>query len=273
MKYAKPLALALVVLASLTLTGCFGAPGEVEEQIDTADEELITNNALNNNALNNNALNNNALNNNALNNNALNNNALNNNALVQAALTDSNARQVFKYIVSCALPGGKSVSVNVDGTTYTYNGALGLAPEWGNEDGVCDQSCQEWVSACVLARVNYLGETVQISLRGDHPGLAVSYQEMNAFTKREATYYGNIFTADKSDRHACLPFPAVKLPRVCGPSLDDCVVDVIHWCEQACDSPTWTGAFRNCGDQTRVDGSFPEGTDRYKASITIYLKP
>jgi hypothetical protein len=95
---------------------------------------------------------------------------------------------------------GSGLAVNADGTTW-----------WGS--GTCDESCQRWVSACVLARTNAYGVHVEISLRApaDAPqavkdALAVSAVERNgvdagagspnsiaAFSLREGAYYGNIF--------------------------------------------------------------------------------
>src|SRR6185437_3209897 len=105
------LAMPLLAVASLTLAACMGTPGEVDEQIGTTDQAVTTSNALTGNALT--------------------GNALTGNALTGNALTDPNAREVLKYIVSCALPKGESVEFTVGSKDYEYNGELGLAPEWG----------------------------------------------------------------------------------------------------------------------------------------------
>jgi hypothetical protein len=256
MNYAKP----LLLVASLTLAACSSAPGEVEEPIGSAQQA-----ALNTNALNTNALNTNALNTNALNTNALNTNALNTNGLAARSLEDPLGRELFKYIVSCALPADQSVDVVVDGTTYTFPGGTGLTPEWAQQ--ACDESCQEWVSACVLARVDYLQQPREISLRGVNPALALSPGEGAAYTVREATYYGNIFRHNQR-RYACLSPGQTEITRVCGPTLDGCVVDVDASCDKVCDAPTSDGAFQDCK---------PEDGDRddrsYHGSITVYLQP
>src|SRR6185437_10333019 len=101
------LAMPLLAVASLTLAACMGTPGEVDEQIGTTDQAVTTSNALTGNALTGNALT---------------GNALTGNALTGNALTDPNAREVLKYIVSCALPKDESVEFTVDGNTYEYNG-------------------------------------------------------------------------------------------------------------------------------------------------------
>src|SRR5690242_19917060 len=99
----KGYGLAVMTLAMLAQVACTDPTAE-EEEVSEAHNGVSTTNALNSNALNSNALNSNALNSNALNSNALNSNALKSNALVTAALTDPNARELFKYVVSCALP-------------------------------------------------------------------------------------------------------------------------------------------------------------------------
>ncbi len=156
MDYAKPLFHA-VLLASLTLTACVSAPGEVEEQVGQAQQDALIGNALIGNALIGNALIGNALIGNALIGNALIGNALIGNALTRAALTgdaptNANAREVLSFIVGCALPADETLVYTVGGVTYSDPGALGLAPEWGQPGGQCDESCQQWVSACVISQ-------------------------------------------------------------------------------------------------------------------------
>ena len=261
MNYAMP----LLVVASLTLAACSSVPGEVEEPVGSAQQAALGTNALGTNALGTNALGTNALGTNALGTNALGTNALATNFRVRHELEDPLAQELFKYIVSCALPADQSVDVDVDGTTYTFPGGLGLTPEWAQQ--ACDEDCQEWVSACVLARVDYLQQPREISLRGDNPALALAPGEAAAYTVREATYYGNIFGPPQR-RYACLSPGQTEDARVCGPSLDGCVVDIDASCDQVCDSPTSDGAFQNCRPE---DG---DAHDRpYHGSITVYLQP
>ena len=74
------------------------------------------------------------------------------------------------------------------------NGGVGGAP------GTCDETCQRWVSACVLARTNAYGAHVEISMRAPanapqaiKNALATSPPEVASFGLREGAYYGNIF--------------------------------------------------------------------------------
>src|SRR5262245_53374172 len=105
MKTRMPLGWLPVVLGGLAAMGCIASP---DDDVDVPDAvELhpasLASNALTSNALTSNALTSNALTSNALTSNALTSNALTSNALTSNALTDPNARDVLRYIVSCAL--------------------------------------------------------------------------------------------------------------------------------------------------------------------------
>ncbi|WP_437589568.1 hypothetical protein [Sorangium sp. So ce1000] len=239
-------------------------------------QDVIVHNALVRNALVRNALVRNALVRNALVRNGLTSSALLGNSNTRDALRDPESRQLLSFIVSCALPEEDSLDIRVDGVSYRFPGELGLAPEWGKKNGSCGESCQEWVSACLLARVNYKGEHVMISLRGKNDALSSTKRERAMYDVSEATYYGNVFL-DQQRRFACLAPGQSSIPRVCGPSLDDCVVDVVGDCEEVCDKTRPDGSFPNCRDREPFELQcgvrvFPRGTDTYKASVSVFLE-
>jgi hypothetical protein len=242
----------------LSLAGCAleDATGLEDENTGAQMESILTQNALTQNALTQNALTQNALTQNALT-----QNALTQNALLSDSLRDPLARDLLRYITSCALPEGESLSVTVDGTAYRFDGQLGLSPAWGREGGSCGTSCQAIVSSCVLSRINYLGVQVDISLRSHLRAALPSPGERQAYSRPEAVYYGNIFATPQT-RFACLPPGATSIPRVCGPSTASCVVEV----ESACD----------CTSSNHVHGywgcTFPGQPDRVEP-VTIYLQP
>jgi hypothetical protein len=118
----------------------------------------------------------------------------------------------------CVIPlqgggaNGSGFAVNDDGTTWWGAPAPGGATDLTTGKwGVCDESCQRWVSACVLARTNAYGVHVQISMRvpGSAPqgaslgrqrqfaaieaAVAPTQSELNDYNTREGAYYGNIF--------------------------------------------------------------------------------
>jgi hypothetical protein len=258
---------ATLVLGSLSLVGCSGAVGESEEATGEAEQASVS---LNSVSLNSVSLNSVSLNSVSLNSVSLNSVSLNSVSL--NGLDDPSNRKVWEYVVGCALPAGQSVTVSSQGVSYTWNGQLGLAPQWSH--GPCDESCQEWVSACVLARVDYAGVARQISLRGDKPGLATSAAERATYYDREATYYGNIFSIPQRF-YACLSPGKTEIPRVCGPSVASCGFDVVGSCDDVCGRPRSDGSFPNCS-VPEDDHGCGHGRDRddvYHASITVFLRP
>jgi hypothetical protein len=106
-----------------------------------------------------------------------------------ALLDDPDRLATAAYVVECALPAGVTLTKTVAGVATDFEGALGLAPEW--EDEACDEDCQEWVTACLLARLNVTGQTVPLWLKGDHPELG-SGTDL-AYPIYEASFFGNLF--------------------------------------------------------------------------------
>jgi hypothetical protein len=267
----------VALLCAMSLVGCLAQTGDESDadgDLGVVQQLALTNNALTNNALTNNALTNNALTNNALTNNALTNNALTSNALTNNALSDPNAREVLKYIASCALPAASAINVTVGGVAYSFPGGLGLAAAWGNGGGTCNTACQETVSACVISRLDYLGVHVDISLRGKAAGLVTDASERAAYPVAEGAYYGNIFLSTPV-LNACIAPGQTGLTRVCGPSTVGCAVTVIGQCDDVCDkADKANGFFPNCRDALKdAGGHFPPGTRTYAGAATVFLAP
>lgn len=88
-------------------------------------------------------------------------------------MLDPHAQAMLTEIVACALNSGTVVSyADPDrGIHWAGKGELGLCPAWpgGDAGDAQRQSCQELVSACVMARVNAMNQSIPISLRSD-PG-------------------------------------------------------------------------------------------------------
>jgi hypothetical protein len=251
------------VFSTMVLVSC-GGTGDAD--LTNTRSALETENALTANALTANALTANALTANALTANALTANALTANALTANGLRDPLGRELLKYVVSCALPDGAGVTVKVDGTTYQFQGSIGLAPDWARPNGSCDGSCQRWVSACVLARVDAAGVEREISIRGDNPALRPTWHELRDYSHREATYYGNIF-ADHEPRYLCLSPGATSDTRVCGPSLDDCPMTVVGSCDDVCADRGAFGTFQDCRTGRRWNGGAV-----YAETVTVFLQ-
>src|SRR5262249_48903159 len=152
-------------------------------------------------------------------------NRLATNALTSGALTaDPSAdellstpegRDLYSYVVSCALPAGTGIQATVPGApdtdpqanlSYTcaseqcvFSGSIGLVPRWIGHK--LSRKGQEWISACLLARVNAHDTVEPISMRGNHPALAVSQSELADFLLQEGAFYGNVFVPEPDPLH------------------------------------------------------------------------
>jgi hypothetical protein len=269
----------LTVAAAGTSVGCDGQiptdePTTQEASAITADNGLAWNglawnglayNGLSFNGLSWNGLAYNGLAYNGLAFNGMSYNGLAYNGLAYNGLSDPTVHKFVEYLVECALPERDSVTYNIAGTSYTFAGDLGLAPEWKTRS--CGPSCQRWVSACMLARLNKLGQRIEISLRGEHPALKALRPEYKTYESREATYYGNLFGAP-GEIFACLSPDKSEIPRVCGDNLADCPMHVVGSCAQACRGTTDHGAFRDCAAPAQAR---KKSAEAYEESITVFL--
>ncbi|WP_437931736.1 hypothetical protein WMF37_21590 [Sorangium sp. So ce291] len=275
MEHSPKLAAFVLAVAALSASACavqLDPDPPAEEAEDAAPQALLTHNALTSNALTSNALTAEALTSNALTSNALTAEALTSNALTAEALRDPAARTLLRYIASCALPAGERLTITLDGAKLSFPGELGLAASWGKEGGSCDDACRSWVSGCVLARVNYLGEKVSISVRGDRAELRADKAERAAYPTREATYYGDLFGAQPIYQ-ACLPPGASSIPRVCGPSLEACAIEIAGPCDALCGEPNDDGSFPSChGTLRRRSGKLAVAKTPYAGSVTVFLR-
>ncbi|WP_224248105.1 hypothetical protein [Hyalangium gracile] len=107
---------------------------------------------------------------------------------------------VMKYVVKCAAPAGQSRSYQdaSTGTTYTWQGSLGLAPDWASGQQMTEAE-QQLVSACLAAHVNKYGMHVPLSVLGRtarQQPIAYSSEELQTFRRREACFFGNLFTGE-----------------------------------------------------------------------------
>lgn len=150
--------------------------------------------------------------------NALSSTRLEANMATAELLATADGRDVYSYLISCALPEGMTIEATIPGapdsappiTNYTcssgrcvFYGGIGLAEDW--IDHRLASKDERWISACLFARVNVNDTAEAISLRGNHPGLAVSTDEAELFTVAEGAFYGNLFTHedDPIDWNAC----------------------------------------------------------------------
>ena len=194
----RPIALVCVSLA--TLVGCTAQIGEIQNdapELDEFETEMSSQGLTTNNGLNTiNGLNtSNGLNtmNGLYTSNGLNTtNGLRDGVGLMAS---SAGRATLSYLVKCALPAGKRITKkDQNGTTHTFNGAVGVAPAW--ETGACNDQCQRWISACMLAHINTAGTPLPIWVvanpaKQPHIGWARS----STYPNQEGSFFGNIFTS------------------------------------------------------------------------------
>lgn len=172
------------------------------------NQALATRNRLASNRLASNRLASNRLASNRLASNSLSSIALSANPDTSDILNTADGRDVYSYVVSCALPAGVTISANVPGAAdtappdsnytcsngvCTFGGAIGLAPHWA--DHKLDNKGAGWVSACVLSRCNANGLAESISMRGRANALVVSGDELVLYSAEEGAFYGDVFDA------------------------------------------------------------------------------
>lgn len=194
-----------ILLAALAACGG-GAPGSV----DTAEQDLTTENGMTTNGMTTNGLTTNGMTTNGMTTNGLligdpNGNALPVNGFGSGFATSQfkswfsrdpgYADMVMKYVARCALPAGTARAFSFSGTGYTFNGAFGLAPVWASGLPIPLVE-QQLVSGCLAAHVNKYGVHVQISMLGftsDGGQIALDAGELSTFSVREGCFYGNLF--------------------------------------------------------------------------------
>jgi len=110
-----------------------------------------------------------------------------------------------RYLVRCALKSTDTIGVqDYNRNVVRMTGEIGLAPSW--KAGQCDGTCQEKISACLLAFTNGGGQHVMIEMSAwyknadgksgtaDDNQLTIGTGHDSAFPHQEAAFYGNIFT-------------------------------------------------------------------------------
>jgi hypothetical protein len=105
-------------------------------------------------------------------------------------MTTSDGRTTVEYLVRCALAAGTTlVKQDQYAKSYTFNGELGLAPQWA--DSACDTNCQEIVSACMMAHINTAGVHIPLWVVAQNP--AVGWGLDPGYPNQEGSFFGNIF--------------------------------------------------------------------------------
>ncbi len=106
----------------------------------------------------------------------------------------------MQYVVQCAVPQGQQRTYThpATQTTYTWNGLLGLTPDWANGKPATELE-QQLVSACLAAHGNKYGAHVAISVLGrdaKNKEIPLTPNELTLYPKREACFFGNLFKGE-----------------------------------------------------------------------------
>jgi len=195
---------------------------------------------------------------------------------IQMALADPTLaataakREQLKYLVRCALPAEVTVYADIEGERFTFPGSIGLAPRWLTE--AMTPSEERWVSACLLAHVNYFGKHVRISIRATGaavPELEASADEQQTYTIFEGGFFGNLFAPApvaytcRGERTPAQAADPILQDRVCtqetgATTVEGTPVTICHF--------LFTG---RCEDPI----SFTVNGTYYTEVIFVYLKP
>jgi len=157
-------------------------------------------------------------------------------------LDDHENHKFVQFLVECALEEGDTITF--DGHTFT--GYLGLAPQWSTHP-LDDNAEQEWLTACMIARVNTGGSSVPLAFIADHPNIGTDL--VAGYQLPEAAFYGNFFSDPPELYHCMMPGGLESATfanhRTCGSAESDCGF-------------TWTG---NCADVCTMGGVDYTGDD------------
>ena len=208
-------------------------------------------------------------------------NRLATNSLGAAALTSSalietaDGREVFTYIVKCALPTGTSVTLQYAGVSYTFAGEIGLAPKWATTTPTVSE--RRWVTACLLARANLYGVEVPISMRGSHAALATTKTETTQYYLVEGAFYGDLFDTTNQSWYACgnsrfTVAEEVHPVRACTISEDNVTTMCGFSYAFLCGSPFDATHPAACATTRAPFGKCKGGTTTFAEVITVFLK-
>jgi hypothetical protein len=123
-------------------------------------------------------------------------------------MTTDPGRKTVAYLIRCALAANDSLTKRDQyGATYTFPGGLGLCPQWKNGGVTTDRTCQNMVSACLMAHINTSGVHVPLWMDSESP--KIGWGISPSYPKQEGTFFGNIIMTGNL---SSLSMPAVNAP-------------------------------------------------------------
>ena len=180
-------------------------------------------------------------------------------------LSTADGRNYLTYLFLCALDEDQTVVGSVNGQVYEFTGSLGLAPEW--VDRGMDDSERRWLSACLVAHINEVGATVEISTRAEGK-LTTNAQETEDFATYEGTFFGYTFGQD-IEVYSCsgdladvaMANSPDRAVRTCADDSAVCGVNYLGACRDICDTRNADNGWTDC---------WANG-ERYSETISVYL--
>jgi hypothetical protein len=180
-------------------------------------------------------------------------------------------RHFLSYLVGCALPDTLGAYAVIEGQRYEFPGDLGLAPHW--LDRPLTETEQRWLTAGILARTNFFGKKVVISMRcpnGSFKSLEVASEEAKGFTLYEGDFFGNLFgetsvacvaAAPRTPEQAADPIFALRV----GTEIDKAAPPYLG-------KPLTRCGFVLTGSTDAPQAHFFNGV-QYDEYISVYLQP
>ena len=181
-------------------------------------------------------------------------------------LETEEGREILHYVVQCAIEDGEILTASVDGETYEFPGLLGLVPSWEHEPiGLADQRL---ISACLLAHVNALGQSVEISVRAHHVVTTTPAERRN-YPVYEGTFFGQVldgetllaYACQGSDAEAALAHSEARALRRCTDATSECAIEAMERCRDVCRKRSQDEGWTECW----ADGVL------YEDTISVYL--
>lgn len=219
---------------------------------------------------------------------ALTSTALSSEPIASNILGDPYQRELMKYAIECALPETATVTASNGVESIDYHGSLGLAPEWA--DGACGVPCQEWVSACLLARSNYYGVTVALYFDGNNPAFDAEQppEGYGNYSVEEGAFFGNVFL-DPSRQYSCRGGGSDPLSmsfRLCTKPGHICGIQSVGFCgdingetgepskRHVCSERDARGNYIKCRNRPTLEGTneFPEPSLEFTRVITTRVR-
>jgi serine/threonine protein kinase len=131
---------------------------------------------------------------------------------------------------------GPALRFSVDGVAYRYQGNFGVTPEW--LDRALTETEERWLSACLIAHVNGLGENVLISMRAEGI-VGADEAERASHPVHEGAFFGSfgqarLFSCFAEEAEEAMALSPDRARRLCTDRDNVCSIESVGACESVC---------------------------------------